>query len=284
LGWIAGSSNKILKTTDGGSNWISYSVNLNINSIFMVNDSLGFACGYYGFPPIGYILKSTNGGLDWDIVKNDNSGFNSIFFNNPLNGWVVGRFSDKTLHTTNGGIDWTEINIGGKDIYFSNNLNGIIVNYYSLGSDIFITKDGGNNWILQPRVTDQYLYTAFADSDGFWGAGMSGTILYSNDPVITGMEDLLNFGTNVNDYTLSQNYPNPFNPSTKISWQSPVGGWQTLKVYDILGNEVATLVNEYKDAGYHEIEFNAAELSSGVYFYRIQIEDFIETKKMLLIR
>ena len=286
IGWIAGNSDKILKTTDGGANWISYSVNIqhiNINSIFMVNDSLGFACGYYGFPPTGYIIKSTNGGLDWDVVKNDNSSFNSVFFTNPLNGWVVGR-SDKTLHTTNGGIDWTEIYVGGKDIYFSNNLNGIIVNYYTLGSDIFITKDGGNNWTSQPRVTDRYLYSAFADSDGFWGAGMSGTILYSNDPLITGMEDLLNIETNVNDYTLSQNYPNPFNPSTKISWQSPVGSWQTLKVYDILGNEVETLVNGYKDAGYQEVQFNAAGLSSGVYFYRIQAGEYVETKKMVLLR
>ncbi len=58
---------------------------------------------------------------------------------------------------------------------------------------------------------------------------------------------------------LHQNYPNPFNPSTKISWQSPVGSWQTLKVYDVLGNEVATLVNEYRNAGSYEVEFNASK-------------------------
>ncbi len=85
-------------------------------------------------------------------------------------------------------------------------------------------------------------------------------------------------------FSLEQNYPNPFNPSTKISWQSPVSSWQTLKIYDVLGNEVATLVNEEKPAGSYEAEFNAAELSSGVYLYKLQTGSFIETKKMLLLK
>lgn len=87
-----------------------------------------------------------------------------------------------------------------------------------------------------------------------------------------------------NELELSQNYPNPFNPSTKISWQSPVSSHQILKVFDVLGREVATLVNGFKDAGYHEVEFNAAGLLSGVYFYRLQAGDYVETKKMILIR
>ncbi len=89
----------------------------------------------------------------------------------------------------------------------------------------------------------------------------------------------------VTDYKLSQNYPNPFNPSTKISWQSPVGSWQTLKVYDVLGNEVATLVNEYKPAGNYEVEFIPnEELASGVYYYQLRIKEFIQTKKMILLQ
>jgi len=85
-------------------------------------------------------------------------------------------------------------------------------------------------------------------------------------------------------YELKQNYPNPFNPITKISWQLPVGSWQTLKIYDMLGNEVATLVDEYKPAGSYEIEFNAVNLPSGIYFYRIQAGSFIDTKKMILLK
>ena len=90
------------------------------------------------------------------------------------------------------------------------------------------------------------------------------------------------------EYSLEQNYPNPFNPSTKISWQSPVASWQTLKVYDIIGNEVATLVDEFREAGRYEINFEAStegqHLASGVYFYRLQSDPFVQTKKMILLR
>ena len=84
---------------------------------------------------------------------------------------------------------------------------------------------------------------------------------------------------------LEQNYPNPFNPGTIISWQSPIGSWQTLKVYDILGNEVVTLVNEFRAAGNYEIEFlSDALLPSGVYFYQVQSGRFVETKKMIYLK
>jgi len=90
-------------------------------------------------------------------------------------------------------------------------------------------------------------------------------------------------------YKLEQNYPNPFNPSTKISWQSPVGSQQTIKVFDVLGNEVATLVNEYKPAGKYEVEFSiysavGRNLSSGVYFYQLRAGEYTTVKKMLLIK
>ncbi|MBE0570027.1 MAG: T9SS type A sorting domain-containing protein [Ignavibacteriaceae bacterium] len=87
------------------------------------------------------------------------------------------------------------------------------------------------------------------------------------------------------DFKLEQNYPNPFNPSTKISWQSPVSSWQTLKVYDMLGREVATLVDEYRPAGSYEVEFSAKSgLKSGVYFYTLRAGEFVQTKKMILIK
>jgi len=104
--------------------------------------------------------------------------------------------------------------------------------------------------------------------------------------------------SNIKDYVLWQNNPNPFNPSTKISWQSPVGSHQTLKIYDILGNEVATLVDEYREAGRYEINFDASNpdgsgqaLASGVYIYRIAIHSdkiqagsFVNSKKMILLK
>lgn len=83
---------------------------------------------------------------------------------------------------------------------------------------------------------------------------------------------------------LAQNFPNPFNPSTIIRWQSPVSGWQVLKVFDILGNEVVTLMDEYRLAGSYEVEYDASSLASGIYFYRIEAGGFVQTKKMVLMK
>ena len=85
-------------------------------------------------------------------------------------------------------------------------------------------------------------------------------------------------------FQLEQNYPNPFNPSTKISYSIPQEGDVTLKIYDVLGNEVATLVSEEKPAGVYEVEFNAGNLSSGIYLYKLTAGNFIQTRKMILIK
>jgi len=98
--------------------------------------------------------------------------------------------------------------------------------------------------------------------------------------------------TDVKDYSstvptkfeLAQNFPNPFNPTTQISYQLPENSFVTLKVYDILGKEVETLVNGYKNAGNYTVTFDASKLTSGVYFYTIQANNFTQTKKMLLIK
>lgn len=103
--------------------------------------------------------------------------------------------------------------------------------------------------------------------------------------------------TQPKEFRLEQNYPNPFNPTTKIRYAVPTPpssstlvkgrnelGFVTLKVYDILGNEVATLVNEQREAGYYEVEFNASNIASGVYIYRLTSDKYISTKKMLMLK
>ncbi|MBK6507758.1 MAG: T9SS type A sorting domain-containing protein [Ignavibacteria bacterium] len=85
-------------------------------------------------------------------------------------------------------------------------------------------------------------------------------------------------------YDLSQNYPNPFNPVTTINYDLPTDGIVTLKVYDILGRELKTLVNEMKTAGYHKIQLNAADLASGAYFYQMKAGDFLAVKKFVVLK
>jgi len=113
---------------------------------------------------------------------------------------------------------------------------------------------------------------------------------YSNEIIDAINSELLKQGNEVNTkiipdgFALLQNYPNPFNPTTTIRYSIPNSEFVTLKVYDVLGNEVATLVNEEKPAGSYEVEFKATELSSGIYFYKLQTNSFVETKKLVLLK
>ena len=91
-------------------------------------------------------------------------------------------------------------------------------------------------------------------------------------------------GQIISEFKLAQNYPNPFNPSTKIAYSLVTGGNVTLKVYDVSGKEVSSLVNQYQSAGEHSINFNASKLNSGVYFYSISCGTYKETKKMVLMK
>ncbi|MDP3830852.1 MAG: T9SS type A sorting domain-containing protein, partial [Ignavibacteriaceae bacterium] len=104
-----------------------------------------------------------------------------------------------------------------------------------------------------------------------------GTFNYSSNVEVT-------VGQIPNDFSLNQNYPNPFNPETIISYQLPVSGNTSLKVFNILGSEVATLVNEVQEAGTYDVSFNGKDLTSGVYFFRLQAGDFIKINKMTLMK
>ena len=127
--------------------------------------------------------------------------------------------------------------------------------------------------------------TDYEDRNDIGEGGYTQLEIYLNELVkgyVTGVEDDASYIPQ--EFVLHQNYPNPFNPTTVISYQVPVAGHVTLKIYDILGNEVLTLVNEEESAGSYKKEFNANGLSSGVYFYRLFYSDKALTKKMLLIR
>ena len=86
------------------------------------------------------------------------------------------------------------------------------------------------------------------------------------------------------EYTLEQNFPNPFNPVTQIKYSIVDNGIVTLKIYDVLGREIATLVNEEKAAGNYEVRFDASQLSSGIYLYTLQVGNFTQTRKMILLK
>jgi hypothetical protein len=138
----------------------------------------------------------------------------------------------------------------------------------------------------------QHEYQWFTKSKGFVTMDAdTSTILSGNVPIQTIEVTLIGTATNVADNTnelesfyLDQNYPNPFNPSTTISYKLSANAMVSLKVFDVLGKEVAELINKEQTAGAYSINFNAAELSSGIYFYRLEAGTFVETKSMMLIK
>ena len=144
---------------------------------------------------------------------------------------------------------------------------------------------GSYSWI------DQYFSTVIKAPNGKIYIGCSGTNGGNNDPTDVMVAALTEDPTGVDDdpslptkFSLAQNYPNPFNPSTKIRFQIAEIGYVSLKIYDVLGNEVATLVNEEKPSGIYEVKFDAKNLPSGIYFYKLQSGSFVETKKMVLVK
>ena len=157
----------------------------------------------------------------------------------------------------------------------------------SLGEKVWFENSAGLtvDTVTFPALTTVQSYGRIPDG-GSWQVLDTITRGYSNSSA-TGIEDESRGATG---YRLSQNYPNPFNPSTTISFYLPAASYVTLIIYDLLGNELATLVNDYKDAGNYNIEFNPAKtgrglfLSSGLYFYRLKAGSFVETKKMVLLK
>ena len=129
----------------------------------------------------------------------------------------------------------------------------------------------GNNWISGDDVI------LLEYPNGFRVGFITHTLsIYYNTTSVE--EQIISYP---NYFTLEQNYPNPFNPTTTINYQIPERNYVTLKIYDVLGNEIATLVNEQKSVGNYEAEFNAINLPSGIYFYQLRADTFIQTKKMI---
>jgi hypothetical protein len=247
-----------------------------------------------GSEKYGVILKTTDGGLNWISQRtSDGHELNSVHFVDSNFGWIVGynfdNFNSVILKTDDGGETWTNqspnLDLWLISVHFVNNTKGYICGNYG---KVLTTTDGGENWIVQISRTDNHLTQInFLDYQTGYMVGTEGTILKTTTGGATFIDEELTF-SQPNSFLLSQNFPNPFNPSTTIRYEIPERSFVTIKIYDILGNEITTLVNEEKPAGSYEVEFNISSgignLVSGIYFYKLQSGDFVQTKKMVLIK
>ena len=192
------------------------------------------------------IYKTIDGGDNWTLNHSTTfSGWGSDICHEDPSMMITGSWSNRANLSLDKGATWTEISIG---------LGGH-------GGGILIPEKG---YILAHQGTNVYKLN----------------VSYS---IITGISEST-VSTLAKDYTLSQNYPNPFNPSTSILYSIPNSGNVTITVYNQLGKEIMTLVNGFKNKGSYEISFNGSELSSGIYFYKLNAGSYTDTKKMLLVK
>jgi len=146
---------------------------------------------------------------------------------------------------------------------------------------VFKTTNGGTNWLdISTGLTEKQVKVLTMSTSSIYAGTING-IFKTTRPTSVNENNLNVIPTK---FELAQNYPNPFNPSTTISYQLPSNSFTTLKVYDMLGKEVALLVNEEQKTGSYSVQFNAIKLSSGIYFYRLQAGNNFETKRMILLK
>lgn len=272
-------------STDGGSTWTEMSNGWNANGTdFFFLDTLNFYYSGWFQDNLGVVDHSSDGGQTWERWIVADTVMRCVYFRDTNNGWA-GGMAGTIVYTTDGGTTWH--NSSGTDqeetiykITFVNETTGFALGYESL----FKTTDGGQTWGIQDTPEDEsFQDIVFINENTGYVFGSSGLILKTvngGDPVM----DTEDEAVTVTDFSLSQNYPNPFNPSTTINFGLPEPGNVKITIYNQLGQVVETLINKEFDAGYHEIEWNAARYSTGVYFYTINAGNFKSVKKMLLLK
>lgn len=185
------------------------------------------------------------------------------------------RLQDETIQTVLGNFNCKKFLLQWKILYY-------LIPPPFPGLEIFRTNDtiwiAPDNWIVQDIIPANNVDLSFLGIPPFTIPGLETKL---TDEIVSVAEEGETLPTT---FSLEQNYPNPFNPSTKIKYSVPNSELVTLKVYDVLGNEVTILVGEEEPAGSYEINFNASELSSGIYFYQLQVGSFVETKRMVLLK
>ena len=299
---------KFYKTTNGGLNWISVKLiepNSTVTKMKFFDMNTGIACG---FKSGGRIYKTTDAGSNWSIKVFVNQ-IDDFTFLNSSTGIAIGVVEGGhtiIYKTTNAGNQWDSSGFIGNSAL--NNIESLpstgtafasgnaVDTLFSLGKiNTIKTTDYGLNWIKKEFLPSTMASgLKLADQNNFFISGgnmnESAIILKSTNG---GAVFVNHTGNEVpGEFRLFQNYPNPFNAVTIIKFSVPLSPFVTLsphhfvtlKVYDLLGREVATLVNENLHPGTYEISFNANALTSGIYFYRLTAGDFSATKKLVLMK
>jgi photosystem II stability/assembly factor-like uncharacterized protein len=294
---VCGESGIICISTDSGINWTQHStITTNkLNSIMAYGGDNVVAVGENGAiikggPQFGWYDNSVSPNIQlYRIFPGIELSWSKL--------WVVGS-GGKIYYSSDYGESWGQQSSGTTedlyDVKFRSATDGVVAGKNGV---VRYTTDAGTSWhedtYLSGLTTRDIVSISGADSNtaialtvndfngDSQGADTTFFLSVSSEPFV-GVDDEENL--TLSEFRLEQNYPNPFNPSTRIEYKILHPGFVSLKVYDMLGNEITTLVNEEKNAGKYEISFDASGLTSGIYFYKLITNNFSETKKLVLMK
>ena len=288
----------VFLSTNNGTNWSA--VNSGLTQL-SVNSLATLGTYIYAGTSGGGIFISTNNGLNWNTV---NTGLTNLYvFSLKTIGTNIfaATYGGGVFLSTNNGTSWNTVNSGLTNL----NARALAVsgNNLFVGTGyggVFLSTNNGTTWnSVSTGLANVYIRTLSVSGTNLF-LGSYGNGVYKR-PLSEMITDVKQDGVIPSKFSLEQNYPNPFNPSTVISYQVapinfPKGETSvhvTLKVYDVLGREIKTLVDEFQEAGKYNSQFSilhlpagrqGSELSSGTYFYTLRAGDYVFTRKMLLIK
>ncbi len=277
------------KTTDGGQTWTSLIADPNLtnelNTVYFFDANNGVVAG-----DESALAYTTDGGVTWTKIVPNNSpagvfDYEEIEFLNDNFGLCGG---EQLIKSNDGGKTWEYVAVPD----LPNKIKGIAIvdeqNWFLAGNKyLFQTVDGGSTWanvVDLDVVTALQTYDVIVDDGGYPWLACGSSEIYTVAPIVS-VEKVEN--NLLDKFSLEANYPNPFNPSTKIRYSIPKGlneNHVSLKVFNMLGQEVATLVNKSQKSGIYEVEFNASKLASGIYIYTLRSAGLSQSRKMLLVK
>jgi hypothetical protein len=283
-GWAVGDNGVLLRTTNGGANWVQETSGTTtpLYGIDMKSGNQGWTVGEYG------AIRHTADGSSWAPQTSPVSTVLwSTSFVNELHGYAAGG-SGVLLRTTDGGGNWTAGVTGStRNVYAAGGATPSQA--WAIGDSglVLYSADGGATWSPEFAKTSYDLFTVHVLSDTVaWAGGDNGTILRKGTPSIepTGLA-LSPLSAMPEGLILDQNYPNPFNPSTTIRYTVANSAHVSLRVYTVLGQDVATLYDGWRDAGVYEATFTAQHtLGSGVFFYSLSVNGASLVRAAVLMR
>jgi len=267
----------VLKTQDFGNTWVHLANEPGLStSEAGWNNSFWWSDAQHGWfgTNMNRVWLTTDGGDTWSSAATGSSNSFGVAFNGTTTGYAV-HDNGFVARSTDGGQSWSPVSLSTTEqVAAAACVPGTSSAWVATGSEPFRTRDDGVNWTAETLYpfSGSITHVSIADTTVGWAVTSHGEILRYDPSAVTGAPEPPVAGVPA-EYSLEQNYPNPFNPTTTIRFSIVEPQFTTLNVYDVLGREVAVLVHEWKAPGTYQVVFDGTGLASGVYYYRLQIQD-----------